>query len=107
MALGDIDRHFAWQGWHLWHWTGSGGALGLQWPPVVAAAVGVTGVALGNIDRHFAWQAWHRLALTPSLTHLFVTYHLSHTIFHTPSFTQSLFAEGVALAALDWLSHHL
>ena len=28
VALGDIDRHFAWQAWHLWHWTGSGGALG-------------------------------------------------------------------------------
>ena len=21
-ALGDIDRHFAWQAWHLWHWAG-------------------------------------------------------------------------------------
>jgi len=60
---------FAWQAWHLatwsvalrgrrgtatwtftlrgrrhfWHWTGSGGALGL----------------LGDIERRFAWQAWH------------------------------------------------
>ena len=25
VALGDIDLHFAWQLWHLWHWTGSGG----------------------------------------------------------------------------------
>ena len=25
VALGDIDLHFAWQAWHLWHWTGSGG----------------------------------------------------------------------------------
>ena len=54
MALGDIDRHFAWQAWHLWHWTGSGGALG---SPAVAVAVGVAGVAPGDIDRHFAWQA--------------------------------------------------
>ena len=59
VALSDIDRHFAWQVWHLWHWTGSGGALGPQRPPVVAAAVGVAGVALGDIDRRFAWQAWH------------------------------------------------
>ena len=28
VALGDIDLHFAWQAWHLWHWAGSGGALG-------------------------------------------------------------------------------
>ena len=45
VALGDIDRHFAWQAWHLWHWTGSGGALGLDlapWTPLL-----------------FAWQAWH------------------------------------------------
>jgi hypothetical protein len=26
---------------------------------VVAAAVGVAGVALGNMDVHSAWQAWH------------------------------------------------
>jgi len=25
VALGDIDLHFAWQLWHFWHWTGSGG----------------------------------------------------------------------------------
>ena len=28
VALGDINLHFAWQVWHLWHWAGSGGALG-------------------------------------------------------------------------------
>ena len=59
VALGDIDRHFARQAWHLWHWTGSGGALGSPFGSIVAAAVGVAGVALGDIDRHFAWQAWH------------------------------------------------
>ena len=21
VALGDVDRHFAWQAWHLWHWA--------------------------------------------------------------------------------------
>ena len=37
---------FAWQAWHLWHWAGSGGALGLgrRWSPVT--------------PRYFAWQAW-------------------------------------------------
>ena len=28
VALGDIHMPFAWQAWHLWHWVGSGGALG-------------------------------------------------------------------------------
>ena len=26
VALRDINRHFVWQAWHLWHWAGSGGA---------------------------------------------------------------------------------
>ena len=30
VALDDIDCYFAWQGWHLWHWAGSGGARGHQ-----------------------------------------------------------------------------
>ena len=45
VALGDMDRHFAWQACHVWHWAGSGGALGShvpEWSP-----------------RLFAWQAWH------------------------------------------------
>ena len=66
MPFGDIDRHFAWQAWHLWHWTGFG-ALGPQWPPVVATAVGVAGVALGSIGRRFAWQAWHLVTSTVTL----------------------------------------
>jgi len=39
VALGDIYLHFAWQAWHVWHWDGSGGALG----PEDAAAVCVAG----------------------------------------------------------------
>ena len=45
VAVGDMDRHFAWQACHVWHWAGSGGALGShvpEWSP-----------------RLFAWQAWH------------------------------------------------
>ena len=38
-ALGDIDVPFAWQAWHLWHWAGSGGALGRRSRP--GAALGV------------------------------------------------------------------
>ena len=92
VAIRDIHFRFAWQAWHLGHWAGSGGALGLDWSPVT--------------PRHFAWQAW-RLATsayllltvfhtqlchtpsfaTPCFTHRFVT----HTIFHTHNFvTRSL-----------------
>ena len=49
VALGDIDLHFAWQAWHLWHWTGSGGALGSQLTPWTPRRF---------MDLHFAWQAW-------------------------------------------------
>ena len=58
LALGDIDPHFAWPAWHLWHWAGSGGA----WFPfgtVVAATFCVAGVALGDSVFRFALQAWH------------------------------------------------
>ena len=61
VALGDILR-FAWQAWHLWHWAGSGGALGRGWARLVASDAAVlcaAGVALGDIHRRFAWQAWH------------------------------------------------
>ena len=27
--FGDIYLRFAWQAWHLWHWAGPGGVLGL------------------------------------------------------------------------------
>ena len=53
--------------WHLWYWAGSGGALGSPFGAVVAAAVGVAGVALGDIDLHFAWQAWHLVTSTVAL----------------------------------------
>ena len=134
VALGDIDRHFAWQAWHLSHWTGSGGALGSPLDAIVATAVGVAGVALGDIDLHFAWQAWRLvtstvtwrgrcgicgtgLALTPSLTHHFLTNHLSHTIFHhtifytqlchTPSLTQHFVTHHLSHTTLSHttLSH--
>ena len=61
VALGDIHLRFAWQAWHLvtstfvsrWHlghWAGSGGALGLDWSPVMWRLVTSTFI--------FAWQAW-------------------------------------------------
>ena len=52
-------RHFAWQAWRLWHWAGSGGALGPVLVAGDAAALCVAGVALGDIHLRFTWQAWH------------------------------------------------
>ena len=42
----------------LWHWAGSGGALGRAWSPVTPRLC-VAGVALGDIHLRFTWQAWH------------------------------------------------
>ena len=69
VALGDMGLHLPWQVWHLWHWAGSGGALGsgvrggclrgrrcTWWH---RPSLCVAGVALGDMDLHFAWQAWH------------------------------------------------
>ena len=85
VALGDIDVRSAWQACHLWHWAGSGGALGSRlapWSPRLFAwqarhlatsiftlrgrrgtwrhgpSLCMAGVALG-IDAHSAWQACH------------------------------------------------
>jgi len=66
-ALGGIGLHFVWQAWHLWHWAGSGGALGSRWRRgCLCGRCGiwkhrrgfcVAGLALGDIDFHFVWQA--------------------------------------------------
>ena len=53
VALCDMDRHFAWQAWHLWHWAGSGGALGSQLTPWT--------------PRLLAWPAWHLVTWTFTL----------------------------------------
>ena len=79
VALGDIHLRFAWQAWHLWHWAGSGGALGRRWSPVT--------------PRHFAWQAWHLVTST------FVSRGRRGTWRHPSSFCVA----GVALMALGWL----
>ena len=59
VALGDIDRHFAWQvalgdiDLHFAHWAGSGGALGSQLAPWA--------------PRLFPWQASHLATSTVTL----------------------------------------
>ena len=62
-------RHRPWRAWHLWHWAGSGGALGAPWSRGDAAALCVAGVALGDMYRRFAWQAWHLATSTSFLRH--------------------------------------
>ena len=59
VALGDIHLRFAWQAWHLWHWAGSGGGLGLGLFVGDAAALCVAGVALADMHLRFTLQAWH------------------------------------------------
>ena len=77
MALGWLWRrlvsHFAWQAWHLWHWAGSGGALGFRRGAGDAAAVGVAAVALGDIHLRFTWQAWYLVTSTSRFCFLFVS----------------------------------
>jgi len=114
VALGDIHLRFvwqvwhlvtstfvlAWQAWHLWHWAGSGGALGPVLVAGDAAALCVAGVALGDINLRFAWQAWHLWHWAgPGVTHHLSHTPLSHTIFHTPSLTHPL--------SQDSFAHHL
>ena len=93
VALGDIDRHFAWQVWHLWHWTGSGAALGTRlapWSPRLFAWQ-AWDLVTWTIDLHFAWQVWHLVTSTVILRGRRGTYgtglapvaRLVHTHIHT------------------------
>ena len=86
VALGDIERRFAWQAWHLATWTSTlRGRRGTYGPGLALVArlgwiwrrgrchclrgrrgtwrhratLCVAGMALGDMDLHFAWQAWH------------------------------------------------
>ena len=120
VALGDIDRHFAWQSWRLaastcilrgscgtWRHRPSlcvarvalmalGWLLSRAWSALVAGDAAdfyVSRVALGDIDRHFAWQAWHLATST------FTLRGSRGTSRHRPS----LCVAGVALVALGWL----
>ena len=103
LVLGDMDRHFAWQAWHAWHWAGSGGALGSHmspWTPRLFAwqawhlatcsctlrgrlgtlrhppSLCLAGVALRDMDCYFAWQAWH--FETSTFVHLRFTWQAWH-----------------------------
>ena len=86
-CVAGIHLRFAWQAWHLWHWAGSGGALGRAWSPVSPP--------------NFAWQAWHLETST------FVSRGRHGTWWHPLSFCVA----GVALRDIHlrfaWQSWHL
>ena len=58
MALGHIHLRFSWQAWRLWHWAGSGGALGLVLVAGDAAALCVA-VAWHLVTSTFVWRGRH------------------------------------------------
>ena len=121
-----INYRFAWQAWpcHLWHWAGSGGALGLGLVAGDAAALCMAGVALGDIHLRFTWQAWHLETSTFVLRRrrgrrgtygtglAWHAWHLVTSTFvlrgrrgpwsHPPSFCVA----GVALMEMGWLWCH-
>ena len=123
VALGDIYLRFAWQAshlvtstfvlWqagHLWHWVGSGGALGPVFVAGDAGALCVAGVPLGDIHLRFTWQAWHLVTST------FVLWcGRRGTLWHwvgsggalepvlVAGDAAALCVAGVALVALGWL----
>ena len=105
-----MDRHFAWQAWHLsthgsslcvagvalmalgWLWwrawfpgrAGPPRRFAWQaWHFVTSTFTCVAGVALDGMDRHFAWQAWH--------------------LWHWVAFSESY---STALAAVAWQVQH-
>ena len=90
VALGDMDRHFAWQAWHVWHWAGSGGALGSHVP--------------GWTPRLFAWQAWHlETLITSQAWYLVTSTFVSRGRRGTWRHGSSVCVAGVARMALGWL----
>ena len=62
-----MDVHFAWQAWHLWHWTGSGGALGSQLEDVLERHV------CSFLLRQFIHIHTHTYTCTPTHTHAHIT----------------------------------
>ena len=99
VALGDIDLHFAWQLWHLWHWTGSGGTHTHN-----------SSTQLCHTQLFHTQLCHMHLFHTQSFTHNFVTYNcfthntLTYTNLHTHStVTHSSFTQPVLHHLLSFL----
>ena len=83
VALGDIDRHFAWQAWHLWHWAGSHTIF--DTPLCHTPSFTHTTLSLCHTPSFTHNFVTHHF-VTPLVTHHFVTHHLCHTLFFTHNF---------------------
>ena len=103
--FGDIyPRFFTWHPWHLWHWTGSGGVLGLGLVAGDAAALCVAGVALGDIYLRLTWQAWHlviHLRFTWQAWHFDIYLRFAWQAWHLWHWAGSGGALGLGLVAGD------
>ena len=100
-------RRFAWQAWHLWHWAGSGGALG----PVLVNIFHAPYLSHTIFHTPLCHtQSWAHHFVTRHFTHHFVTHHLSHTIFHTPLCHTQSWAHHLSHTTLShtiFATHHL
>ena len=77
VALGDIDLHFAWQAWRLWHWSGSGGTHTQLFHTTLSQI---------PFTHNFVTQAFHthNFVTNNSFTHNFATYiSFTHNLLHT------------------------
>ena len=81
VVLRDIDLHFAWQAWHLWHWAGSHTIFDTP----LCHTPSFTHHLSHTTSSHTTFDT--PLCHTPSFTHHLCHTTLSHTIFHTSSFT--------------------
>ena len=75
VALAHSNLRFAWQAWRLWHWAGSGGALGQRGTWRHGRSICVAGVATfgtaGPGGSGPRWKHLHRLVAS--------LHNLSHT----------------------------
>jgi len=77
VALREIDLHFAWQAWHLWHWAGSHTIFDT---PLCHTPSFTNHLSQPTLS-HTTFDT--PLCHTPSFTHHLCHTTLSHTIFHT------------------------
>eukprot|EP00435_Cladocopium_sp_Y103_P003657 s4704_g1.t1 len=121
----DMDLHFVWQAWHVWHSAGSCYAPGSRWRHgsfawqtwllETSTSIRVARMALGDMDLHFVWQAchlWHSAGSCDALGSRHFVWQESHL--ETSAFTlcgrrgtwrhgPSLCVAGMAFMALSWL----
>ena len=94
MALDNMDYYFAWQVWYVWHWVGSGGALGQPWRRD-AAAFCVAGIALRDISLRPTFTL-HTTCTHTTCTYITCTYTTySHTTYSHNLHTHNLLTHNL------------